>query len=39
MGGLWLAAFAWALAQRPLIPMSDLQYESVLEQKHAHAGH
>jgi hypothetical protein len=39
MGGLWLAAFAWALSQRPLIPINDPQYESVLEQKHAHAGH
>jgi hypothetical protein len=39
MGGLWLAAFAWALGQRPLIPINDPQYESVLEQKHAHAGH
>jgi hypothetical protein len=38
MGGLWLAAFAWALSQRPLIPINDPQYESVLEQ-HAHAGH
>jgi hypothetical protein len=39
MGGLWLAAFAWALGRRPLIPINDPQYESVLEQKHAHAGH
>ena len=39
MGGLWLAAFARALGQRPLIPINDPQYESVLEQKHAHAGH
>ncbi len=39
MGGLWLAAFAWALGKRPLIPINDPQYESVLEQKHAHAGH
>ncbi|HVQ36235.1 MAG TPA: hypothetical protein VMS31_01795 [Pyrinomonadaceae bacterium] len=39
MGGLWLALFARALSQRPLIPINDPQYESVLEQKHAHAGH
>ncbi len=39
MGGLWLAMFAWQLSQRPLIPINDPQYESVLEQKHAHAEH
>jgi len=39
MGGLWLAAFTWALQQRPLIPINDPLYEVVLEQKHAHAGH
>ena len=39
MGGLWLAVFARALSQRPLIPINDPQYETVLEQKHAHAGH
>jgi hypothetical protein len=39
MGGLWLAAFAWALRQRPLIPINDPLFETVLEQKHAHAGH
>lgn len=39
MGGLWLATFAWALRQRPLIPTNDPLYETVLEQKHAHAGH
>ena len=39
IGGLWLAVFTRALAQRPLIPINDPQYESVLEQKHAHAGH
>lgn len=39
MGGLWLATFAWALRQRPLIPINDPLYETVLEQKHAHAGH
>ncbi len=39
MGGLWLTVFAWALNRRPLIPINDPQYETVLEQKHAHAGH
>jgi hypothetical protein len=38
-GGLWLGFFAWQLGRRPLIPINDPQYESVLEQTHAHAGH
>jgi hypothetical protein len=37
LGGLWLAMFMWQLSKRSLIPLSDPQYESVLEQ--AHAGH
>ena len=39
MGGLWLGIFARALTQRALIPVNDPLYETVLEQKHAHAGH
>jgi hypothetical protein len=39
MGGLWLGIFARALTQRSLIPINDPLYETVLEQKHAHAGH
>lgn len=39
MGGLWLAAFMWQLTKRPLIPINDPQYETVLEQARAHAGH
>ena len=39
LGGLWLGFFARALAARPLIPINDPLYETVLEQKHAHAGH
>jgi hypothetical protein len=39
MGGLWMAMFAWALRQRPLIAINDPLYETVLEQKHAHASH
>jgi hypothetical protein len=39
LGGLWLAFFAWQLGRRSLIPINDPQYESVLEQAHAHVGH
>lgn len=39
IGGLWLAYFAWTLTQRALIPINDPLYETVLVQKHAHAGH
>jgi hypothetical protein len=39
LGGLWLGVFARALTTRPLIPINDPLYETVLEQKHAHAGH
>lgn len=39
IGGLWLGFFAWALRQRALIPINDPLYETVLEQKHAHAEH
>ena len=40
IGGLWLALFARELGKRPLIPINDPQYESVLEQAAAgHAGH
>ncbi|MFN2491494.1 MAG: hypothetical protein ABR501_01245 [Pyrinomonadaceae bacterium] len=39
IGGLWLAMFAWQLAKRPLIPINDPQYETVLQQAHAHSGH
>lgn len=39
VGGLWLAMFAWELAKRPLVPINDPQFESVLEQAHSHAGH
>jgi len=36
IGALWLAAFAWKLTARPLVALNDPQYESVLEQAHAH---
>lgn len=39
MGGLWLGFFARALTGRPLIPINDPLYETVLVQKHAHAEH
>ena len=35
IGGIWLAIFTWQLGKRPLIPINDPQYESVLEQMHA----
>ena len=36
IGGLWLGMFGWELGKRPLIPINDPQYETVLEQAHAH---
>jgi hypothetical protein len=29
-GGLWLGVFAWQLSKRPLIPINDPQFESVM---------
>lgn len=37
-GGGWLALFTWQLSKRPLIPINDPQFESVMEQMHA-GGH
>jgi hypothetical protein len=34
-GGLWLTLFTWQLSQRPLIPINDPQFDSVVEQMHA----
>ena len=31
LGGIWLAAFLWQLAQRPLMPTGDPQLEEALE--------
>lgn len=39
LGGLWLSFFARQLTRRPLIPINDPLYETVLEQVHEHAGH
>jgi len=41
IGGLWFAVFAWQLRKRPVIPINDPQFDSVLAeaQAPAHAGH
>jgi hypothetical protein len=39
LGGLWLSFFARELTRRPLIPINDPLYETVLRQVHEHAGH
>ena len=39
IGGIWLAMFAWQLNKRPLMPINDPQYNALLEQARAHAGH
>lgn len=41
IGGVWLAMFFWQLNKRPLIPINDPQYDSLLAaaQAPAHAGH
>jgi hypothetical protein len=36
VGGLWIAAFAWQLQKRSLVPLNDPQLEAALT---AHAGH
>jgi len=36
IGGLWLAAFAWQLQQRPLMPINDPQIEQALHPAHGH---
>ena len=36
MGGLWLAAFAWQLQQRSLMPINDPQLEQALHPAHGH---
>jgi hypothetical protein len=38
IGGLWLGFFLWQLGKRPLVPINDPQFESVMEQQHA-GGH
>jgi hypothetical protein len=36
MGGLWIAAFAWRLQTRALVPLNDPYLEQALEQVHTH---
>lgn len=36
MGGLWVAAFAWQLQKRALVPINDPQLEQALEPAHGH---
>jgi hypothetical protein len=36
IGGLWLAAFAWQLQQRALMPLNDPQLEQALHPAHGH---
>ncbi|HJZ80586.1 MAG TPA: hypothetical protein VKD91_09575 [Pyrinomonadaceae bacterium] len=36
MGGLWVAAFAWQLQKRSLVPINDPQLEQALEPAHGH---
>ena len=36
IGGLWVAAFAWRLQTRALVPLNDPQLEQALEQVHEH---
>lgn len=35
LGGVWLAAYAWALVRRPLLPRRDPRYADTLNQHHA----
>jgi hypothetical protein len=35
-GGIWLGLFFWELGKRPVMPINDPQFPSVLEQAHAH---
>jgi hypothetical protein len=39
IGGIWLAMFLWLLSKWPLIPINDPQYDGLMAQSHAHAGH
>lgn len=36
MGGLWVAAFAWQLQKRAVVPINDPQLEQALEPAHGH---
>lgn len=39
IGGIWLAMFLRELNKRPLIPINDPQYDALVAQSRAHAGH
>lgn len=39
IGALWLAMFLWQLSRWPLIPINDPQYDALVSQVHARAGH
>lgn len=39
IGGLWVAMFLWQLGKLPLIPANDPQFNDLMAQQHAHAGH
>ena len=39
IGGIWLGVFLWQLSRWPLIPVNDPQYDALVSQSHAHAGH
>ena len=39
IGGIWLAMFLWLLSKWPLVPINDPQYDGLMAQSHAHAGH
>jgi hypothetical protein len=36
IGGIWVAAFAWRLQTRAMVPLNDPQLEQALEQVHEH---
>jgi hypothetical protein len=36
MGGLWIAAFAWQLQKRAMVPLNDPQLDQALEVVHEH---
>jgi hypothetical protein len=37
LGGIWLAAFAWILKRRPLLPLNDMRNDPRVQKGHAHA--
>lgn len=39
LGGIWLATFLWQLQKRPLLPVNDPQFETLVAQAHAQPSH